>query len=292
MAQDHSVVVCAVGLKGAAFLEGLRDTGVRVDRIVSYPQPGDASDGFERIRALADAAGIPVDVERRPAFAPQALVFMVGWQYLVPASPATVIVFHDSLLPRLRGFAPTVTALILGHETIGVSALRPVEEVDAGPLAGQAGCRIAYPIKIAAALEIQARLMVELAGDVAGRFAAGTLAFTPQSETEATYSIWRDAADYWIDWTSPADEIARLVDAVGFPYDGARTSLAGETLVIDDAAVVPDLHFAIRTPGKIWRFDDGRPVVVCGQGLLRLDRCRTASGEIARIDRLRTRLGG
>lgn len=285
------MVVCAVGLKGAVFLDGLREAGVRVDRIVTYRQPDDASDGFERIHAAAAASGIALDVARRPDFPPLSLVFMVGWQFLVPPSAATVIVFHDSLLPKLRGFAPTVTALILGHETIGVSALSPVDEVDAGPLAGQASFRIAYPIKIAAALEIQARLMVQLAAEIAGRFASGTLAFTAQSDADATYSIWRDAADFEIDWTRPADEIARLVDAVGFPYDGARTTVAGQTLIVDDVAVLPDLRFALRAPGKIWRFDDGRPVVVCGEGMLRLDRCRTTDGAIARIERLRTRLG-
>ena len=38
----------------------------------------------------------------------------------------TLLIFHDSLLPKLRGFNPTVTALIAGEIEIGVTAFSPI----------------------------------------------------------------------------------------------------------------------------------------------------------------------
>ena len=40
-----------------------------------------------------------------------ALVFLIGWQYLVSGDTTRCVVFHDSLLPALRGFAPELGSL-------------------------------------------------------------------------------------------------------------------------------------------------------------------------------------
>ena len=102
---------------------------------------------------------------------------------------------------------------------------------------------------------------------------------TPQDEGEATYSIWRNEEDYRINWQEEAAVIERSVRALGPPYPGAYTTLRGQRVVIHCAETVPDLNFAIRQPGKVFRLDDaGLPVVVCGKGLLRI-RVATVEGE-------------
>ncbi len=287
-----SVVVCAVGFKGAVFLDCLLERHVRVDRITSYDQPGDRSKGFERIRARAAAEGIDFATTRRPDLVSGELVFLVGWQYLLAENPeATLIVFHDSLLPKYRGFAPTVAALIKGEPEIGVTALLPVAGVDEGPIVAQARLPVRYPITIAQALERQARLMGELAEELVVRWQQGHLKSKEQDHAAATYSLWRDDHDYMIDWTASAEEIARMIDATGHPYEGARTTAGGQTIIVDRSSVLDDLDFVFRTPGKIWRIDNGRPIVVCGSGLLRLDQCRTMSGEAFSLRIVRIRLG-
>ena len=81
-----------------------------------------------------------------------------------------------------------------------------------------------------------------------------------------------------------------MVDAVSFPYAGATTELDGETLVVDAASEVEDLNFELRHPGKLWRFDQDNPIIVCGRGLLRLDKLITRRGENYGFERLRVRL--
>jgi methionyl-tRNA formyltransferase len=286
------LVVCAVGLKGAVFLERLIGQGHAPGHIVSYRQSDDRSGGFERIRASATGAGISFEGTRHPRFTDGDLVFIVGWQYLMPQKQAaTLVVFHDSLLPKYRGFAPTVAALIKGERSIGVTALLPTANADEGPILAQAETAISYPIKIAEAIERQAELMCGLAVEVADRWRRNALEPREQDHRAASYSLWRDDQDYIIDWTRSAGEIARMVDATGFPYAGARTTHAGTKIIVDEAIPFDDLNFAIRAPGKVWRIDIGRPVVVCGSGLLRLDVCRTSSGAPFSVRVLRTRLG-
>ena len=285
------LVVCATGLKGAVFVDALFERGLVPGRIVSYEQPDDRANSYARIRQRASDAGVAFETNRRPGFTEGALAFLVGWQYLLPEAPGvTAVVFHDSLLPKYRGFSPTVAALIAGETKIGVTALLLGAGIDEGPILGQAVAEIRYPMKIADALTLQAGLMAVLAIELEDKWRRDALESRPQDDTQATYSLWRDAEDYFIDWTRPADEIARMIDASGFPYDGARTRCGSEEIIVDAATPVADLAFASRAPGKVWRFDAGQPVVVCGAGLLRLDACRTRHGAPFMPERLRTRL--
>ena len=124
MSQAGCVVVCGVGLKGAAFVEGILQKGIGVGSIVTYPQADDKARSFERLRSLAARSSINVFETRHPVLQPENLNFLVGWQHLLPAVTRSTVVFHDSLLPRYRGFAPTVTALIKGDREIARKSTR------------------------------------------------------------------------------------------------------------------------------------------------------------------------
>lgn len=292
MTKPRRIAVCAVGLKGATFLEGLLKRGVSIDLVATYRQADDRSRGFERMRELAAHHLIEMLETRRPVLQPGDLVLLVGWQQLLATVTPTTVVFHDSLLPRYRGFAPTVTALINGDREIGVTALTPTNTVDAGPVIAQRAIPLSYPVKIQSALERQAGLMIDIATDIVTQWKNDGLMSKPQPEHGATYSVWRDDADFEIDWTDTADEIERFVNAVGHPYAGARTTVGGtETIRISDVTALPDLHFEIRDVGKIWSLENGRATVICGAGMLRIERCYREDGSAFLFQRLRARLG-
>ena len=292
MSQAGCIVVCGVGLKGAAFIEGILQKGIDIGSIVTYPQTDDQARSFERLRNLATRLSINLLQTHHPVLQPENLNFLVGWQHLLPTVTPSTVVFHDSLLPRYRGFAPTVTALIKGDREIGVTALSAAEAIDEGPIIAQRSVPISYPVKIQTALELQAGLMTEIAADIVEQWQRGELLSTRQQENTATFSIWRDDADYEIDWSNSADAIERFVNAVGNPYAGARTTVGGaETIRVHDVTVLPDMPFEIREAGKIWRLDNGRPIVICGEGMLRVDNCRREDGSEFLFQRLRSRLG-
>jgi methionyl-tRNA formyltransferase len=179
-----------------------------------------------------------------------------------------VVIAHDSLLPRLRGFAPLPTALIVGEPHTGVTLIRAGPGVDDGDVLWQKSIAIGPADTIADLID----RVIPLYREGAGRYLRGELVDArPQDKRLATYSIWRDELDYRIDWSESADRIERTVRALGPPYLGARSTLGGEEVVLHRAEVMPDLEFAIRQPGKVWSLDaDGRPTVVCGKGCLKI----------------------
>jgi methionyl-tRNA formyltransferase len=290
-AAPHGITACLAGLKGSVYLKRALENGLPLSRVVSYEQKGDDSQSFTIIQCLARDAGLGFEMNKSPQFAAKELVFVVGWQFLFGHAPPSTIVFHDSLLPRYRGFSPTVAALIRGDRHIGVTALLPTEEVDSGPIVSQASFDIDYPLSIHEALTRQAVLMADMSTEIFAAWSEDRLTATEQDASRATYSIWRDEYDYFIDWSQSADEIARFIDAVGFPYDCAKTFIDNDCLRVVAASVVGDISFEIRQPGKVWRFEDQKPVVVCGRGMIRIDEYAILDGQNNSVKKLRSRFG-
>jgi methionyl-tRNA formyltransferase len=216
----------------------------------------------------------------------------VGWRWMIDFPEDRLIVFHDSLLPRYRGFNPLVSGLINGDKKIGVTALLGSAQYDAGPILAQASIEIAYPCTIARAIDKIAACYRATAFDVFARLTSGTaLIGVPQDDAAATYSLWRDEADYRIDWNDSAARLARIVDALGSPYAGASTLVNGALAKIGHAVAVTEVTVENRAPGKVIRVDDGLPVVVCGSGLLRIGELTDAAtgASLLPLARFRTR---
>lgn len=263
------------GHKGHDFvcdIIGSLNEHVDIKAIVSYEQE-DLGKGFAEIRQVAESNDIRFHATKRPSqelLSSTDLVFLVGWQYLIPDPTSRVIAIHDSLLPRYKGFSPTVNALINGETTIGVSAFVPNNEVDAGDILAQESVDVSHPIRLQDALQMLRSCYVKTATTVIEQWSTGNLNPRPQREDQATYSIWRDNDDFRIDWTVSAEMIRRFVFAVGFPYKGALATVEGIDVRVLDIEVVPDLMFETRHPGKIWKLDLDGPIVICGTGMVKL----------------------
>lgn len=207
--------------------------------------------------------------------------FAIGWRWLIKSTTG-LIVYHDSLLPKYRGFAPLVNALVNGEREIGVTALIASEGYDEGDIIGQQRLQVDYPVTIAEAIEQISPLYAKLAVQIVEATLAGRpLQAKAQQHSEATYSLWLDDEDYRIDWRWSAEKIARFVDAVGEPYAGAQTTRRGALLKIFKAKVADDVQIEHRERhiGKIIFFTGGVPTVVCGEGLIELHDIRDANGE-------------
>ena len=224
--------------------------------------------------------------------------FAVSWRWMIHDA-SRLIVLHDSLLPKYRGFAPLPTALINGEPFVGVTALlvnqepnQENAEYDRGDILGQRKLPVSYPVKIQVVISSLSTEYAALVVDLCRRICAGvTLAGVPQKEAEATYSLWRDEEDYRVPWSADADRIKRFVDSVGSPYKGASALIGERKVRILDATVEPDIHIENRQPGKVVFVRQGHPVVVCGRGLLRITDLRDdATGQaLLPLSKLRTR---
>ena len=272
-----------------------------IDRVVRARDKNLAKDYYAEIGALCAETGI-ICVDRTAAVPPNSagpaatvagpLALAVSWRWLIDVPGQSLIVLHDSLLPRYRGFAPLVNSLINGEPEIGVTALYASAEFDRGPVLGQSRRAVAYPLTIAAAIEQVAECYLELVSQLWQQVATAALpAGTPQDETAATYSLWRDEEDYRLDWSLDAGRLRRTVDALGWPYQGAVTTLDGQVLRIVRAVEVLDVVIENRTPGKVLFAAADGPVVVCGRGLLQLLEVQNEAGDaVLPLARFRARL--
>lgn len=112
------------------------------------------------------------------------------------------------------------------------------------------------------------------------------LCISKQNEANATYSLWLDDQDYYIDWNWNAEKIKRFIDAVGYPYDNAKAYLNGEIVKFVDVEIVKDvvIEHRDRHIGKVIFVKGGMPTIVCTDGLLGLIDIRDEKGNVMFIN--------
>lgn len=192
----------------------------------------------------------------------------IGWRWIINNSEK-LIVFHDSILPKYRGFAPLVNMLINGEKEIGVTALSATNDYDKGDIIAQEKLSIQYPIKIQEAIEKITPLYYKLVKIILGKIIQNEeLPAFSQEEKLASYSLWRDEGDYRISWNQTAQEIRRRVDALGHPYAGAKALLNGKLIIIAEVEELKDIKIENRDVGKVVYMIEGLPCVVCKEGIL------------------------
>lgn len=250
--------------------------GSRVDLVVTLD---DADDGRSRTADIAAAAAqsgarLVVAGSAKQAYeaiddADPDVVFVAGWYRLIPVDvlerrPRGFVGVHYSSLPRYRGSAPVVWAMINGEPDVGFSIFRMTPGMDEGPIAAQGTVAVAEGDTIADVLDRLDASSLSALAEIADSIADGTLPFTPQDPAGVSYAGARAPADGLLDWTRPSHELARFVRAQTRPYPGAFSYL-GPALVrvwgaSDDHGVPYD-----GAPGQVVRMIGTRPVVACGE---------------------------
>lgn len=270
--RSNSIALFVMGHKGYEVLRLVSATAPEmIEIVVSAPDPNVQNDFFVEIREHCAAHRLKFATRDECVDIVADYALAVSWRWLIKLDKSKVIVFHDALLPHYRGFNPLVSCLIKGEPEIGVTALFGSEEYDCGDIIAQAATRITYPIKIQQAIELVTQNYLALASSILREIVSGTvIRGHVQDHEQASYSLWRDDDDYRIDWTRPAVEISRLVDAVGFPYRGACTMVENRPARLLDADALDDVAIENRSPGKVIFVREQYPIVVCGVGLLRV----------------------
>lgn len=196
----------------------------------------------------------------------------ISWRWLIHNSKSKLIVLHDSLLPKYRGFAPLVNMLINNESEIGVSAIFASDEYDKGDIIAQSSTTINYPIRISKAIDLISLNYIDVVIRVFDTLNRdGAIIASKQKEELATYSLWRDENDYFINWQDDANTILNFINAVSSPYKGAATFIGEERKIrILDAELVNDVYIENRDVGKVIFIKDGYPIIVCRVGLLKL----------------------
>jgi len=226
-------------------------------------------------KELALQHGIPVSQPTRlrdPAFLQQIadlradLGVVAAYGRILPDSLLQIprlgmINVHASLLPKYRGAAPIQRAVINGETDTGVTIMRVVQELDAGPMLATvtraiAGDATSVDVERDLA-EAGARLLVE----VVDRMALGPVTETPQDDARATFAPKLAKTESAIDWRLPGARIHNLVRGLQ-PWPMASTIIEGTRCLLHRTAVVPDPCDS--GPGAVLAADGDAIVVAAG----------------------------
>jgi methionyl-tRNA formyltransferase len=173
---------------------------------------------------------------------------------------------HASLLPLLRGAAPIQAAIRQGFRETGVTIMRMVPALDAGPIIltsavpvledetyGELQNRLA---EVGALTLVEALTLIDM----------GAARETPQDDALATYAgkVTRD--DARVDWNLSADEVSRTIRAYD-PKPGAFTTLNGLDVKLFGTKKIVDEATSGSNPGSVISASDGI-VVACGDGAI------------------------
>jgi methionyl-tRNA formyltransferase len=234
------------------------------------------------IKEIALEEGLPVLQPVRPrgddAFAARLrgiapdLSIVVAYGHILPRELIDLprkgtLNIHASLLPTLRGAAPVQAAIREGLTETGVTIMRMVPKLDAGPILHQlrtpiaddeTGGELALRLSELGALAlIEALAAIEL----------GAIAERAQDDAAATYASKIDREATRIDWRRPAVEVARVIRAYD-PKPGALATHRDSDVKLFGARAMASLRTL--DPGTVTVIDNNGMAVVCGDGAVQV----------------------
>lgn len=177
---------------------------------------------------------------------------------------------HASLLPAWRGASPVNMAIVGGDRLTGVSTMRMVRELDAGPVYLQRSTEIAeretageLSVRLA---EIGAALLVE----TLDRIIARGLGPQPQSDLGVSYAPRLSKRDGLIPWDRGAPAVHDHIRGMN-PWPGSHTIFGGAAIKVL-AAEPADRGDPGAAPGTVLDTGGGAVTVACADGAVRLLR--------------------
>jgi methionyl-tRNA formyltransferase len=275
-------------------LEWLAGEGAsQVELIAIYTQPDRPVGRGQQVQANAIktwalARGLPVHqpdkitAEVREAYAATApdLALVMAYGHIlrddfIAIPPLGTFNFHASLLPKYRGASPIQTSVACGESETGVSLMRIVRRLDAGPVADREAVRIET---LDTGLEIEQKLAAVCAPLLDRNLpalAAGTLQFVAQDEAAATFCRKLTKADAALDFTAPAAVLAARINGLN-PWPAAQAEHAGQPIKFGVADAVP----GTAEPGIVAGADACGLLIGTGEGLLRVHRLQRPGGRL------------
>jgi methionyl-tRNA formyltransferase len=195
-------------------------------------------------------------------------------QRLLDVPPLGMVNVHASLLPRWRGAAPVHRAVMAGDDRTGVTIMRVVRALDAGPILLCQATPIG-PDETSAALENRlAAIGAGLLTVVLDRIVDDGLDEVAQEAALVTYAARIERSETNVEWARPARAVHDHIRGVQ-PWPLASAMLQGRRVLllgsaVDEPAGGPDGAGASAEPGTIIRVEPDALVVATAPGAVRI----------------------
>jgi methionyl-tRNA formyltransferase len=224
--------------------------------------------------SLKDAAAQQQLAELKPD-----LMVVVAYGLILPPEVLAIprlgcLNIHGSLLPRWRGAAPIQRAILAGDSQTGVTIM----QMDAGLDTGDMLYKAALPINAQdSAQSLHDRLAVlgaEALMSSIEQILDGSVQPEKQDDAEACYAAKLSKQEAKLDWSCPATELLRQVNAFN-PWPVAQTTWQGQVLRVWQAEVGGSCD---ALPGTVVAADGKGIQVASGDGVLILTRVQLPGG--------------
>lgn len=286
----------AITLPTLKFLWSERE---RVRMAALYTQPDKARGRGKKIQANAVKTwaleqGIPVrqperfgegEIEELRRLKPEIMLVMAYGQLLPQAvldtPPLGIYNLHTSLLPELRGASPIETAVASGMTESGVSLMRLIRKMDAGPVCDQERLAIA-PLETGGGYrEKLAQASPRLLNRNFDRLLDGSIELIPQSEETASYCRLLVKQDGQLDFKQPASALSYRINGLN-PWPGCFAALEGTVLKFELSTWLDDSRS--HEPGMVVGANSEGVLVGTGRGLLQILALQKPGGKLLSAD--------
>lgn len=191
----------------------------------------------------------------------------------IDAFSCPIVNFHPALLPRRRGTAPLIWAIVEGDAETGLTVHHIDRGVDTGPVIAQYQMPI-HPRDTGYRLHLKmARLVRAAAAELLRAWVAGASipAGAPQTGTASQHSS-RDPSVNHVDWEWDGERIRNVVRALAPPLPGAFARLEdGRDLVLVRVEPFGAGRERSHVPGMIELRRGDAPVVWAADGPVRIE---------------------
>ena len=169
------------------------------------------------------------------------LVIVVAYGQLIPKNYLSLskhgfINIHASLLPKWRGAAPIQRSIMNLDKETGVSIMKIVEKLDAGPVMMQEKINVTSEMNAGdlsnKLSDLSSKLILECIDEIEG----GKAKFIDQDEQKATYAKKINKEEGKINWDNSAENILAQINSL-LPNPGAWFSFMGERYKILKASI-------------------------------------------------------
>ena len=169
------------------------------------------------------------------------LVIVVAYGQLIPKNYLSLskhgfINIHASLLPKWRGAAPIQRSIMNLDKETGVSIMKIVEKLDAGPVMMQEKISVTSEMNAEdlsnKLSDLSSKLILECIDEIEG----GKAKFIDQDEQKATYAKKINKEEGKINWDNSAENILAQINSL-LPNPGAWFSFMGERYKILKASI-------------------------------------------------------
>ena len=196
------------------------------------------------------------------------LVVVVAYGKILPEKLLNIknLIFlnvHASLLPRWRGAAPIQRAIMKGDKETGITIMKIIPKLDAGPVLIQSKLLISNEINYEQMSKKMSDLGAKLIIDALELIKNNKANFTPQDESKVIYAKKIEKVESKINWNENAEEILAKIRAF-YPSPGTWFELNGTRIKITKAIEVEKTDKA----GTI--IDTNKMIIACKKNAVQI----------------------